>query len=278
MVKRNVNLKKASDPFVIDDPTLGSDPEVFIFSEAENRIVSSIGLVGGSKWEPKPVGDSLGFFVQEDNVLAEFNIPPTSTKHDFVTAINLGLEYLTKVLPPNHKPFVKASHNFEMSQLESDAAKAFGCEPDMNAWTGKINPPPNSKIDPSLRSGGGHVVVGYKKPNHECNRQLIKYMDALLGVPSVLLDRDAKRRVLYGKAGAYRNKAYGVEYRTLSSFWIEKSNLTGWVFDQTMEAIKCVNANNDELLEHDTMIVNIINNNDHDLAELFVDEYKINMP
>jgi len=52
----------------------------------------------------------------------------------------------------------------------------------------------------------------------------IPLLDLFCGIPSVLLDisNDAKiRRQLYGKAGDYRLPFHGIEYRTLSNFWIK---------------------------------------------------------
>ena len=51
--------------------TIGADPELFL--RDGDAITSAIGLIGGDKYEPRLV--TLGA-VQEDNVLAEFNIDP----------------------------------------------------------------------------------------------------------------------------------------------------------------------------------------------------------
>ena len=53
--------------------SIGSDPEVFI--SFKNKIVPSFDLIKGTKNAPRPLAKK-GFFVQEDNVALEFNIPP----------------------------------------------------------------------------------------------------------------------------------------------------------------------------------------------------------
>jgi hypothetical protein len=43
----------------------------------------------------------------------------------------------------------------------------------------------------------------------------------------------ALRRELYGKAGAFRPKPYGVEYRVLSNRWLNSEALIRWVYNQS---------------------------------------------
>lgn len=54
--------------------------------------------------------------------------------------------------------------------------------------------------------------------------QTIPLIDLICGIPSILVDRDeyaTTRRKAYGKAGNYRTPKHGLEYRTLSNFWIK---------------------------------------------------------
>lgn len=46
------------------------------------------------------------------------------------------------------------------------------------------------------------------------------------------------RRELYGKAGAFRPTSYGVEYRTLSNFWLRRKEYMQWVYAQTHRAFE----------------------------------------
>lgn len=217
---------------------IGADPELFVVN-VHNKFISSIGKFGGSKQVPRPIGQNC--HIQEDNVAVEFNIPPADTKAAFVTSINFALEDLVKRAGQlNLQLSIVASAQFDKDQLRSPQAKVFGCDPDKNAWTHEQNPSPKC-ADQSLRSAGGHVHVGCTMfPAFDIARA----MDLYLGVPSIAVDQDKRRRVLYGKAGAYREKSYGMEYRTLSNFWLKSDKLKEWVYDQTMAALHFLELGN----------------------------------
>ena len=51
--------------------------------------------------------------------------------------------------------------------------------------------------------------MGYENPDVDTSLALVKYMDAFLGIPSVVKDKDKKRRSLYGEAGCFRLTDYG---------------------------------------------------------------------
>ena len=98
-------------------------------------------------------------------------------------------------------------------------------------------------------------------------------MDLFLGVPSVTLDSDTRRRELYGKAGAYRAKDYGVEYRTLSNFWIWKDSLKDWVYDQTQKAVDFVASGQQIAKHHGLIIRKAINKGDMRSVEFIGRQY-----
>lgn len=53
--------------------------------------------------------------------------------------------------------------------------------------------------------------------------EVIKALDCMCSIPATVLDRSkgaTERKKLYGRAGNFRPKKYGVEYRSLSNFWV----------------------------------------------------------
>ena len=54
---------------------VGTDPELFLKNK-DNTPYSAVGAIGGSKNKPRYIGE-IGY--QEDNVMVEFNTPPTDS-------------------------------------------------------------------------------------------------------------------------------------------------------------------------------------------------------
>ena len=254
--------------------TIGSDPEIFLVDE-QGKLKSAIGLIGGTKESPRPISN-IGHAVQEDNVLGEFNIPASKTAKEFSDNIQFCLDWFKQALHPL-QPKIMASGVFDDVELDNPTARMAGCNPDFNAWLLNENKAP-SLGKTNLRSAGGHVSVGYENPNWGTSIELIKLMDLFLGIPSVILDRDNKRRELYGKAGCYRLKEFGFEYRTLSAFWIATDELRQWVFNNTIAAL-AYNGKNKVIQSTDyEKIQDTINKGDVKTAIKLVKKYNIPLP
>ncbi len=205
--------------------TFGCDPEFFI-KNAKDELVSAAGLIPGTKEKPHPVD---GGAVQVDGMAAEFNIDPCSTFDEWNDRIVSVMAQLRKMLPKGYSPHIVPAVEFPQAVFDAapEEAKELGCSPDYDAWTGLRNLPPSCADRPTLRTASGHVHIGWRAggptddPQHMMNcRDLVKQFDWFLGAWSLRTDKDPTRRLLYGKAGAFRPKSYGVEYRTLSNFWI----------------------------------------------------------
>lgn len=243
---------------------LGADPEVFI--QRRGQVVPVIGLLGGTKKDPLPV--RLGA-VQEDNVLAEFNILPASTSKDWETNLATTLRDMRSILAQRGYGLTfKASHTFTQKELleAGPQAMTFGCDPDFNAWERCVNLPPSRAT--TLRTAGGHIHLGIDGMSmNEC-AQVSKNCDLFLGVPSVLMDDDTIRRTMYGKAGSFRKKPYGVEYRALSNFWIRNKTLRRWAYSQSHKAAQFTERVPDE-------VATCINTGNRQLALQLVKEFDL---
>ncbi len=218
--------------------TVGADPELFLSKNGE--IISAEGMIGGTKDKPKYISDE-GHAIQEDNVMVEFNVPPCDNPKALVREINFVKDYLNQLaFMYDCKLEIKASATLDKKYLRTKQAKMFGCDPDFNVYLKDMNTPP--KAGGCMRTCGGHIHIGYENPSVEVSELIIFAMDIMLGLESISLDKDTERRKMYGNAGCFRFKDYGVEYRTLSNFWIASDELIEWAFNKTKEAVDLVNS------------------------------------
>jgi hypothetical protein len=217
---------------------LGCDPELFVTQQGQ--LVSAHGLIEGDKENPFPVEHGA---VQVDGMALEFNIDPAKTKGEFAANIHAVMDSL-QAMVPEYELQATASVHFDKELLDSlpEEATELGCDPDYNAYTEKTNPTPDAST--TLRTAAGHVHIGWTEGqipegiHFDACVKLVKELDVTLGLMSVILDKDKERRELYGKAGAFRCKEYGVEYRVLSNFWLTNDILIDWVYDQIDSTMK----------------------------------------
>lgn len=260
---------------------LATDPEMFI--KTSNGVVTSVaGLLGCSKSQKLHFD---GVRLQEDNVLAEFDIDPASTFEEFDKMIQEGFNVVNNIVNPMGLVIAEgvSSHIYTPEEMSTFAESAFefGCEPDFNGLTGMKNPKPQA-ADEGLRSAGGHIHFGFddRLPVTEANQKLVTVLcDYYLGLASVLMDNDTRRRELYGKAGALRFKPYGIEYRTLSNFWIftTETRLWAWetahkVYEKAVEISNSMDARREFFTKIAPMDVQkAINSGDKQAAKAFLE-------
>lgn len=271
----------------IEDVTLGADVELFLKDLNTNQIVSAEGYVKGQKYDPFHFDETNnGFILSLDNVLAEFGIPPVRKEEDWMANIKKAVQYIDSSIPPHLCTVAVPATTLDEMYLRSEQAKRFGCEPDYNVWLRNVNPPPTAP-NKQLRSAGGHVHVGYRNPECEglpnaedeavlVRECIIKAFDLFLGVPSILQEPDNDRKQLYGKAGAFRFKEYGVEYRTLSNYYLSDDKLLKWVYDNAMAAINFINEGRiNEVEEVGDQIQEAINKNNKVLAGNLINQFNL---
>lgn len=230
----------------ITNVTIGTDAEVFL--RYEDTVISAIGVIGGSKDDPKSIGE--GCFVQEDNVLAEFNIPPVTTKEEFIKYINYCKNWI-EVNHPELNLHFSSSEMVETFILAEDKAKEFGCEPDSvvdySSESDDMSQDEYEKLNmqrsaSNKRTSGFHIHIGYSNPTQETNRELVKLFEKYVTLPLTLSDIDENdRRSMYGRSGSYRNKDYGVECRSLGGYFIANNDTIGDVWDRVQLVISKFN-------------------------------------
>lgn len=213
---------------------IGADPEVFV--KKDGVFHSAHGLIEGDKKNPQKVEFGA---VQVDGMALEFNIDPAKDQDQFIHNVQAVMLKLASMVPEYQLVIEPVAH-FEKEILKACPPEALelGCDPDFNAYTGEPNPRPDGTRN--FRTGAGHIHIGWTQnmdinhPEHvEACRMLAKQLDVYLGIPSVILDPNTERRQLYGKAGCYRVKPYGMEYRVLSNFWLKNVQLQEWVYQNT---------------------------------------------
>lgn len=234
---------------------VGSDAEIFL-KDSLGVPVPVCGLVGGTKAEPLPVKElGEGFAVQEDNVMLEFNIPPASTAQDFSRDMLKMLAYLRGKMVAEKQLTLTASSclYFRESQLQQiPQALQFGCEPDFDVWARAVNPIPEALFNFGTAAGekftsrcaGTHIHVSYdvddRSPSLAEVEYFVKAMDLFIGLPAIMLpvsyESERTRRHMYGRAGAFRLKPYGHEYRVLGSGILAFDGAFEWIFNQTKKA------------------------------------------
>ena len=224
---------------------VGCDPEVFVKDKTNGKFVCAEGLVRGTKAKPFKVP---GGALQVDGTALEFNIQAARSQVEFAGNIARVFGELRKRVAdrnPNLVIEVSPVADFDPKDFEgfSVEAKKLGCDPDYCAYSGKANEPPQG--DRPFRTASGHVHIGWTKDmdpmdaNHfETCRRITRLMDVYLFLPSLLWDKDKRRRELYGRPGTFRPKPYGVEYRVLSNAWLRDPELIKFVYSNVQQAIK----------------------------------------
>lgn len=119
-----------------------------------------------------------------------------------------------------------------------------------------------------------HIHIGYENPTDEISEEIVKVLDLFLGIPSLFIDKDTERRKMYGKAGCFRFKEYGVEYRVLGNFVIQDQDTVNWLFRNIEAALEFINTG--AFVDQDEKnITEAINTNNLDLAKVLVDKYSL---
>lgn len=219
--------------------TVGADPEIFV--KKDGLVRCAHGLVEGDKARPQRVNKGA---VQVDGMALEFNIDPANSYEEFETNLSTVREQLGQMIG-DHEFTNDVSVLFEEDYIKTLPIEALllGCDEDYNGYTMAANPAPDGQSN--MRTVGGHVHVGgfesddpFVDHHFSTSARLARLLDEQIGIYSLFWDKDDKRRTMYGRAGSFRPKEYGMEYRTLSNSWIFDNRLVKFVFDGVQNALE----------------------------------------
>jgi len=242
-----------------------TDPEVFV-KDKNGVFFSGHDLIPGTKRSPYRVPKGA---IQVDGVALEFNTDPASTKEEFcenISTVMGEMERIYKEVRPDLEIAIEPTATFDPDYFFKLPKEALllGCEPDFSAYTGKPNKKP--KTTEPFRTGSGHIHIGFGKFSSRSDEhmdtccRLVRQLDSVLFLSSLLWDDDQKRRELYGKIGAFRPKSYGLEYRPMSNRYLSRRLIQEFVFEA---AVYSTNDFLDGVIyEEDSSVFEMISNID----------------
>lgn len=225
--------------------SLGSDPEVVVYSKKTGLPVSAVSLLKGenfnySKETPLKKGRGRTYF--HDNANVEGTMPPAKTKKAFVTNVGNYIQDVRSLLGEDFT-FVNESYTvFPEQELQSEEAQTFGCSPAFGAFPFKtIERECNEGL--KFRTCGGHIHIGrsdFKNPDSdklidfESKLKSAQLFEIILGTSLIVIDNDPTsplRKELYGKAGEHRATDYGIEVRSPGNYWLSSPKTVELVWD-----------------------------------------------
>ena len=229
--------------------TIGSDPEFFVLDNVGNPYPATP-FAEGTKEFPKAVpslGD--GFYEQRDNLSFEGNIPVCHSKEEFIENVTkLRNYFLSKVAKYDYSISPNGVEYFPKRMLLSTEGSEFGCSSVVSSWASK-NGKRESRPTPVLsgvdyRVSGFHIHIGIEKaktdPKLSWDILIGRLFDVFLTIPSQIIKPEPERIESYGQYGMIRSKIYGVECRTLSSFFTQEEWLP-WVWNQIKKMEEFIN-------------------------------------
>lgn len=255
---------------------IGSDPE-FFFMEKGKVLASELVL-------PKESISTGSGKLTIDGVQAEINPSPDTCRESHAMNISRMIRYAKTLLKDGQSISFDPLVPIKLTVLNklSDKAKFFGCTPSYNAYDNDNKMSIDDSSMYPFRPAGGHLHFGHSGREDYIKifndiKTLIPMLDIIVGNTCVLIDRhegNKERRKCYGRAGEFRTPKHGIEYRTLSNFWLKAYPLMSFVFALSRMAMDIINSSTKkdnfvkEIMDSVDIndIRNAINNNDFDLA------------
>ena len=233
----------------------GCDPELFLERKGKiigaEKVIPPNGLKASTYSDYGTIaGTNMHAFVL-DGVQVELNPTPHRCRANLgnemraaFQALKAHLEKTGNDVKPSFKAVILVP-KVEFDSL-SDKSKALGCEPSFNKYDKRATVSVKNPDTYRKRSAGGHIHLGLDKNSnvYKERERLVELMDTIVGNTCVMIDRDpsnVERRKHYGRAGEYRLPNHGLEYRTLSNFWLRSYPLMSMVMGLSKIAVSVLN-------------------------------------
>jgi hypothetical protein len=233
-------MSKSELRFDRSEITVGCDAELPAFYNNNGMGASLVGLIGGKKG--RPVKCEGGGYLA-DGVMAEMNVDPVPGTeagcNQFVININLCMDAIGTAIYPHDLNFkVKDSVEYHDRELQTKQSRESGCDKTIDAYSGLFNQPEDLGIN-NFRYAGGDIHLGW--PNATLNERVnvVRILDAIFAAAEVeSLGEPSKRSSEFGVLGKFREKPYGIEYKTVGNFWLQSEELIRWAFDAAITAVE----------------------------------------
>lgn len=222
--------------------TFGCDCEFILTLHGQYK--SAVSVLKGTREKRERIN---GHEIFHDNVLAEVAIKYGSHVQEVQKNFKNALQTLSGLVSPC-KLHLAASADYPRKELQDPDAQEAGCDEETDAYTRQTLKSQEHAIKTTpFRTAGGHIHLGGAGAlQNSIKIKLVVYaLDLFVGIPSLFLDNNVmshERRRMYGKAGSFREKSYGLEYRVLSPFWLRSPETVKLIYDLSMFALDFVES------------------------------------
>lgn len=262
-----IKLPRSLKSNMFECPTLGADPEIFVRSG--KKLLPAYEFLP-SKHEglsfSTNIWKTLGSlywdgFQAEYSLIRGENCPTVLTLYQ-----RFALQALLQAAQKHDPKARLVLENVvkiptQTLQNEIDCYIELGCLPSFNAYNDSGIHVSNPR-ELLYRFAGGHVHIG---PDDETNNSLdkvkvTKNLDMILGIWAVGAAQNWDnpiRRMYYGKAGEYRRPKHGLEYRTLSNFFLSSPYIFEMVYEIARAVYRASKGNALQMWAHDELSTRI---------------------
>jgi hypothetical protein len=219
--------------------TIGTDPEFFVVDTMGKYIPPKF-VTKGTKKIPQRYSKGV---IHQDAAAVEFSILPCDNAEDFSANIQEALDSI--FINPYFKmyPYTSIKLDDQIISMDSSLSEV-GCQPDYKFIESKRVKRKLTYNNTNWRMAGGHIHIGIGFIKSDSLLEQIitdldnKFMSWYREQDFYHAETEAIREAHYGDNGVFRQKKYGLEYRTPSMAWIKTHEDRVNVFNKIYEIVK----------------------------------------